>query len=171
MKLIPLTQGQFAQVDDEDFERVSKHKWYAAKAPYTYYAQRAVYVVENGIRKQHTVYLHNVIIIPSEGKIIDHKDRNGLNNKKSNLREGSRMQNGCNRPSHKGSSSKYLGVSLNQRKGKYKYWSANIKINKILVNLGSFPYTTDGEIKAAKAYDDAAIKHFGEFANPNFKNQ
>ena len=95
---------------------------------------------------------------------IDHKDRDCLNDKESNLRVVTRSQNQMNMSPQKGSSSKYLGVSWNEPRCK---WRAVITVNNKTKHLGRFI----DEEEAAKAYDQAAIQYFGEFANLNFKGE
>lgn len=136
-------------VDDEDFERVNRFKWTLNKIA------KNIYAVNSKIGS-----LHRFIMNCKKGdkKIIDHIDHNGLNCQKRNLRFSTFSQNGANKiPSGK---SIYLGVDFN-----YKKWRSKIRINGITTHLGLF---TD-EIEAAKAYDEAAEKHHGEFANLNFK--
>lgn len=141
-------------VDDEDFDRLNSWKWWVAKRCNTFYAGRSVWVPERKV-----VYMHREILGITDSKIeIDHKDRNGLNNQRDNLRESTKRQNGCNKKSRQNSSSKYLGVSLWRGR-----WRATIKNNKKQVWLGFHPT----EENAALAYNSAAIKIHGEFANLN----
>lgn len=93
---------------------------------------------------------------------VDHIDRNSLNDKIENLRAATSSQNGKNRTSNKGSTSKYLGVCLDsERVGK---WRAALQIRKgRIIFLGR--YTSETE--AAIAYNEAAKIHHGEFANLN----
>jgi hypothetical protein len=147
MKIIKLTQGQFSQVDDEDYEFLNQFKWQAYKAPNTYYAMRE--------SKGKTIRMHRIIMKTPSNLMVDHIDHNGLNNQKINLRNCNASQNQCNKKPI--GSSIYLGVNICIR--------ATIRINNKNVNLGSFKT----EIEAAKAYDKAAKENFGEFANLNFK--
>lgn len=157
-KLIRLTYGQFAIVDLIDFERVNKFIWYAEKGYNTFYGSRVIRV--NG--KRGTQKLHRFILGITDKTIqIDHKDRNGLNNQRSNLRIATNQQNsinqiGCDK------TSKYKGVYLNKSKRKY---SAQIKVDYRSMHIGHF----DSEIEAAMAYDRKAKELFGEFAYLNFK--
>jgi hypothetical protein len=172
MKQIPLTRGMFALVDDEDYEELSKFKWQATKPTNnnSFYATRWV-SKKSGNRR--AIKMHRQILGLTDPKIKgDHKDHNGLNNQKYNLRASTEKQNGRNKSSHKNSSSKFLGVTLRTRNdtpAKYKYWRAQIRVDNKMMPTKYFPYTDEGEILAAKAYDEMARKYFGEFANLNFK--
>lgn len=107
--------------------------------------------------------MHRMILNVNDKKIlIDHKNHDGLNNTKSNIRECTIRQNNINKRSRKNSSSKYLGVSLYKRDNR---WRADVRVNGKTIWIGYF----DTEELAAKAYDKAALKHHGEFANLNFK--
>jgi hypothetical protein len=110
--------------------------------------------------RQHE-YLHVILGKRLGYKLMtDHKDRNKLNNQRSNLREANNSQNQANSKKKQGCTSRYKGVSwsINQRK-----WKASIKLNGKLIHLGVFK----DEILAAKAYNKAALLYFGDFANLN----
>lgn len=99
-------------------------------------------------------------------KLVDHKDHNGLNNQKSNLRVCTKSENMANRYSVKGSSSSFLGVSMYVDKRNIKKnikWVANIRKNNKTTFLGYF----QSEIEAAKAYNKKAKELHGEFARLN----
>ena len=153
MKEIKLSQDKIALVDDDDFEYINQFKWYAEKSTNTFYAGR-----KGG---KTTIRMHREIMKTqlenNIGKFIDHKDGNGLNNQKYNLRTCTQAENGRNRHCVNNSSG-YLGVC---KKG--KKWYAQIKVNKKNIYLGIFKDKKD----AAKAYNEAAIKYNGEFARPN----
>jgi len=155
-RLIPLTQGQFAIVDPQDFEELNKFGWYAKKHRNTFYAVRGVR--ENG--RNRTINMHRVILQAPAGSIVDHENRTGTDNRRSNLRFATPAQNAANRAKVRGlGSSIYKGVKRDGGK-----WRAGITHNCLHEHLGSF----DNEIDAAKAYDAAARKFHGEFAVLNF---
>jgi hypothetical protein len=164
MKLIPLTQGKFAMVDDADYDFLIKWKWHASKAGNTFYARRTVR--EGGkCRKEHMARV--IMGITNNGILVDHKDHNGLNNQKGNLRQCTPLENARNKSPRAG---KYLGVDVRKWKNKDGNVSvrfrARVKVNGKDLWLGTFYKTA---IEAAHAYDNGAIKHYGEFANLNFK--
>jgi len=152
MKSIPLAQGKFAFVDDEDFELVSQYKWCVKKKGDRYYAV-------SGDKPQ--ICMHHLVlgISGSNARDTDHEDHNGLNNCKGNLRICTRSQNNANARKRKGVvSSKYKGASWYKRD---KCWQAFM----CRTFLGRFK----DELDAAAAYDIAALEFFGEFALTNFE--
>jgi hypothetical protein len=155
MKLIPLTQGKFAQVDDEGYEYLNQWKWHVKKTINHYSARR-------WITQGEAISMHRQImrLTSKEKMVIDHKDHNPLNNQKSNLRICTTKQNTVNRTPH--GKSKYLGVWWHE---KTKKWIAHIKLNGKPKHLGGF----NNEEDAAKLYDIKAKELYGEFANLNFK--
>lgn len=165
MKTIKLTQGKFAQVDDEDFEYLNKFKWYAQLRFGTWYAGTNTKL---GNGKYKSVQMHRLILGITDPKIlIDHKYHNGLDNQKKHMRISTRAQNKMNGTAHKGSSSKYLGVSIYRatakNRNKSDKWKAQIGLSGKMKSLGYFHLESD----AAVAYNNAALKYFGEFANLN----
>jgi len=157
MKTITLTQGKVALVDDEDFEFLSQWKWSIQKKPHDkYYARTSIKI--NG--KWRRVTMHRMILRPQNGRITDHINNNGLDNRRCNLRccnQSQNLQNRTNQPH----SSRFKGVSWVANR---KRWLAAICVEGKRINLGRFI----GEDEAAKAYDRAAKCHFGSFANTNF---
>lgn len=152
---IELTQGKQACVDLADWPAVCLWKWYAAKSRHVFYA-RAMTLAKEGERK--ILRLHTLL---TGAKLTDHKDGDGLNNRRSNLRAATGQQNNCNCRKRAGTSSQFKGVSWGTRD---EVWSARIRVNWKLLSLG---YFTE-ELDAARAYDAAAKEHFGEFARLNF---
>jgi hypothetical protein len=155
-----LTQGKYAIVDPEDYERLNLHKWYAAKDAHTSYAQRSI---RRKNANQTTFLMHRQIIKAADDMFVDHINHNGLDNRKANLRLASIAQNNRHRRITKkiNSHSKYRGVTWCRKK---KCWLAQIKINRKTKHIGYF----HNELQAAKAYDNAAKKYHKEFAVPNF---
>ena len=151
--LIPLTQGKFAIVDAEDYDRLNRYQWHACKCKSTYYACR----VEGG----KTIRMHREIMHAPKGVIVDHINHNGLDNRKGNLRLCTHAQNCYNQRASSTGTSKYKGVCWHKCNRK---WIARIRCDGKFYNLGDF----ENEIEAAKAYDDKAVELFGEFACPNF---
>src|SRR5262245_26238536 len=104
LKLIPLTQGYVAQVDDEDYERLSKYRWYVKMDR----GSLAYAVSDIGGGRQ--IRMHRLVLNSQEGDVIDHVDGNGLNNSRSNLMISSNAQN-IQRSRNINGQSKYRGVS------------------------------------------------------------
>lgn len=109
-KIIFLTKGKTTTVDDEDFTRLSAHKWhvYETKGRTSYACRRVCQ--QGGSRK--TLFMH--VEIMGEGIEIDHKDGDGLNNQKLNLRRATRQMQSQNRAGNRNSSSQYKGVSFSK---------------------------------------------------------
>lgn len=155
MKQIPLTQGLFTFVDDEDFESLSPFKWYAYKSCNTHYAARKASTDTNGNRC--LIHMHRVIINAHAGLICDHIDGNGLNNMRTNLRIATKAENAYNQSKHSNNSSGYKGVDWHKRSGK---WQAQIMINYKKKWLGYY-MTPEA---AHNAYCAASTRLHGEFA-------
>ena len=157
---IPLTKGQYAIVDPDDYERLSKHKWHASEDVHTYYAARAKRGKDG---KYHHCAMHREILSVGKGLFVDHINHHGWDNRKANLRPATRTQNCRNSIKRKrpGWVSQYKGVAW---RAKSQLWEATITVNYHHIFLGSFPT----EIEAAEAYDRAALKYHGEFASLNF---
>ena len=155
---IPLTQGKYAIVDQDDFERLNKHKWCVVKSKNTFYARRT----KRAGKKYVSIMMHRQILHPPGHLFVDHINHNGLDNRKANLRFATCAQNNYNRKHlRKNQSSKYTGVSWRKQA---KKWIVLISYNGKKKFIGSF----EDEIQAAKAYDKAAKKYHGEFASLNF---
>jgi hypothetical protein len=158
MKRIPLTQGQFAIVDDEDYNRLSAHKWHAwwSKWNKCFYARCYV----NRI----IVYMHREVLGLKKGdkREGDHGLRNTLDNRKfvdgkENLRIATKSQNQMNRPSSGRSSCGLKGIGWSKQKSR---WRSRIMIDGKEIHLGFF--TT--KEAAYAAYCHGAELHHGKFA-------
>ena len=160
MRVIELTRGKTTIVDDDVWEWASKVPWSASysKQGGNWYAIRTVTHLD-GKRKCES--LHRRIIRAVGMQKTDHKDGNGLNNLRSNLRICTDRQNHHNQKLRCDNTSGFKGVSLTTRPpNRYR---ATIRINGRLLWLGSF----ESARQAANAYNMAATKYFGEFARLN----
>lgn len=153
---ISLTKGNFAIVDEQDFDHLCQYNWHANKAKLTFYAARHV----RRIGKPALVFMHRSIMNCPDDKCIDHINHNGLDNRRTNLREVSKEQNSWNRRKPRGQcTSQYKGVYH-----RYGKWSSAIKCKGKLIFIGWF----EDEVSAAKAYDEKAKELFGQYACLNF---
>lgn len=156
MKLIPLTRGKFAKVDDADYAELSKYNWQAYRSNRVWYARR------KGAKGEPLVQMHKQLMKPPTGKRVDHHDSDGLNNRRYNLRTCNHYQNSCNRRKQSRlASSRYKGVYWNKE---CRLWRASIRVLGKLMHLGQFTK----ERRAALAYDAASKAHHGEFGRTNF---
>ncbi len=149
---IPLTQGKVALISDEDVDRVlSMGKWAAVNANCTWYAAKS--------RKygRHALFMHQFIMQSSCESDVDHRDRNGLNNQRDNLRLATRSQNLANQKRR--NEIGFKGIARNRNK-----FRAQIQCEGKSYRSPS----VDTKEEAAHAYDVMAIELFGEFALPNF---
>ena len=154
MRKIKLTHGKYALVDNEDFDRLNQFNWYLSPDKRgSMYACRGVTV-----NKKKTYFLmHRVIMNTPAGMCTDHKNRNGLDNRKANLRICTKSQNNMNTPrgNYGKTLSKYKGVTM--WKG---LWVAAIQANRKKYWLGSHK----SERAAHLAYCEASKKYHGEFS-------
>jgi len=156
---IYLGEGEWAMLDEKDYYELNDYKWVISGNGSKFYAVR---LVKKGPGKTKIEYLHRVIMQPGDGLLVDHKNRNTFDNRRENLRSATQSQNhGNSQPDKTNASSKFKGVSFYTRT---KRWMAKIKFEGKAIWLGYH----DCEIEAAKAYDAAAKKYFGEFARLNF---
>ncbi len=155
---IPLTKGYIAIVDKID-EDLASLKWQSLKSKYAY---RKI----GPLGKAKCQYMHRVILARMlgrdlyENEVVDHIDKNGLNNRRSNLRLATPKENSRYRNTPMTNTSGYMGVLLDKRNGR---WFSKIVENGTNHFLGSFVDKVD----AARAYNAAAKKYFGDFAPQN----
>lgn len=159
MKAIYLTNGMFAIVDSEDYERLSKFKWGLLNKGEGY-ARRSL--SKDGVWG--SVLMHREVINAPKEKHVDHKNGNSFDNRKCNLRLCDRSQNMANRKTHKNNTCGLKGVRFHKSyKESSKRWEARIQFRGVSKSLGYF-YTKE---EAAKAYNDCAEKMHGEFCKIN----
>ena len=160
MKKIPVKYKgdiSWASVDDEDYKRLMRFKWHLDRG----YPRRSLYLGGGRANaKVKHIRMHQDIISTTGDMHTDHIDRDKLNNQRSNLRVCTRSTNMANKPPYKNNKSGYKGVAINSN----QKWQANIQVNNKSMYLGQ--YAT--KIEAAKAYNQAALKHFGynTYLNP-----
>jgi hypothetical protein len=156
---INLGEGEWTILDQEDYYWLNHYKWSVVNNDKKMYAVRIIRKEEFG--KIKPMFLHREIMQPAKGLLVDHRNSDGLDNRRSNLRPATHSQNSYNRAKKKNTSSQFNGVSWTKGRNR---WRVSIRNNGKSVSLGYF----DNEIDAAKAYDMAAKKYHGEFARLNF---
>lgn len=157
---LPLTQGKYALIDDEDYPRLKDFRWCFHRIEG--YAIATVYGVHpTRPRGQTTLVMHRLVLNAPKGTMVDHVNGDKLDNRKANLRLCNRNGNAHNRgqPKTKNKSG-FKGVTWHKRLNK---WAARIGLNGEIINLGYF----DDPKEAAKSYNKAALLYHGEFARLN----
>jgi hypothetical protein len=169
---IPLKGRLFALVSPEDFERVGAHKWHLKRRksdPGRLYVQRTVRLTPGRAGKKTSVMLHSEVMGVPPGQLVDHRNGDGLDNRRSNLRLATHRDNSVN-----------VTRSANQKRGGHKGVSWNPRAKKWQASIGAGPVKPCGRrariylgvfvdpADAARAYDAAALEHYGEFASLNF---
>lgn len=159
MAELVLTKGYRATIDDEDLPLLSRWKWSALLG-----RDGRVYAKRND--RGTIILLHRFLLgVTDPAQRVDHRDNDGLNNHRSNIRVCTQAQNlGNQRPQRRAKASRFKGVSWHKQKYGRSRWTAYIHYDKRRHFIGLF----DSEEDAARAYDDAAREHFGEFAYLNF---
>lgn len=156
---IPLSKGYVALVDDADYEwLVERGPWHASGHKNNLYAVHTEFTPPNSFKP---IRMH-LLILPTD-LTVDHINRNPFDNRRSNLRIATHRQNSQNRKQRSDSKMPYKGIQRMKKDCKNP-WIAGISIDGKRVHLGVFPTAED----AARAYDEAARKHHGEFAYVNF---
>lgn len=128
MKKIELTKGKYTLIDSNDFDLVSKYKWYCSSMGYATRTQ-----LVNGKRKE--ILLHRFLIGMDNKNEVDHINRNPLDNRRKNLRFCTRSENNHNRGLNSNNKSGYTGVYWH--KGARK-WLAQIMLDRKRINVGLF---------------------------------
>jgi hypothetical protein len=157
MATIPLNDGLFAHVDDEYVERLSQYYWFAREFHGTTYAFANI----GRGRGRRQIRMHRLVLQAPNGVEVDHRNGDGLNNRRKNLRFSTHQQNQWNKKGT-GGTSKYKGVSFCSQTNR---WKASIRVDGRTRTLGRF----DSEEQAARAYDAVALKTRGEWAHLNFQ--
>lgn len=170
MKYIQLTNNTYTIIDDQDSD-LCNYSWRTVKGLYTQYAETSyVYKDKKRVLRLHQVILERILGRPlTKGEKVDHINRNGLDNRRENLRLATTSQNAINRPKQMNNTSGFKGVCIQKMmNGKITYWKSQIQTKSKLLHLGLFKYTEEGKTEAAKMYDRAALYFFGEYAMLNF---
>lgn len=156
-RTIPLSQGQFAIVDVEDYEWLNQWKWTAwwSSKTRSFYAVRNEYITRKNVKR---IIMSRQILNCPKGMIADHKNHDTLNNRRYNLRIATTSQNTCNSGKRRNNTSGFKGVMLHPATGK---WRARIKKNYKTIDLGCFKTPEE----AHEAYKLAAKDLHGEFAS------
>jgi hypothetical protein len=152
MREIPLINGGVTIVDDDDYEWLSRWRWNRWERRGNQYA-----LCCSGHQR---LPMHRLILAAPTGMEVDHINHDGLDNRRVNLRLCTRAQNQYNqRVQVRPKASRFKGV----RRGYKGKWVAVITCQGAAEHLGSF----EDEVDAAQAYDEAARRHFGQFAHTN----
>jgi len=149
---VTLTQGYNAVIDATDAPLVVQFNWCAAVGRNTVYAKRT----DHSGSKSRLVLMHRIIVGDPKGLEVDHRDGDGLNNRRSNLREATKTQNRRNQRTSRANTSGFKGVSYDAWN---RTWQAGISINGKSKRLGSFPTPEAAYV----AYCKASAELHGEF--------
>lgn len=152
-KRIPLTQGMFALVDDDDFANVASYSWSIKPDRWNVYASSWV--------DGRTVTMHRLIMGARKGEVIDHVNGLGLDNRRANLRSAGSTGNARNARRRKDNTSGFKGVCYDPKRNCY---IVGIGVNGRRRHVGRFVDVVD----AARAYDSAARRLHGDYARTNF---
>ena len=156
VRTISLTKGMVALVDEDDYHVLVLRKWFIAKPGAWPYAATHRLGTRNGVD-----LMHRMLTGAQRGQYVDHINGNSLDNRMSNLRVCTNAENLRNMRPRNGGTSKFKGVYWNVRD---KRWRAQIMHNYKKLNLGNY----ESEEEAGRAYDEAALRLFGQFARLNF---
>lgn len=152
-RVIKLSSGEFVRVDEEDYEKLNQYRWTLFKSEKWQYAIRTEY--KNGSQK--TIYMHRDIMGVTDPKVyVDHRDHDGLNNQKSNLRISDNRFNQYNVGKKSTSKQKYKNI----RKLSGDRWQVRVRTPK----GNRVERVVYSEEDAVKLYNELALKYHGEFA-------
>lgn len=154
MKKIKLTRNKFTIIDDESYCYFENHSWHVTKQGYV--ARRYTYAKG----KTKIILIHRIIMNCPSGLMVDHINRNSLDNRKSNLRICNKSQNAANSKIASNNTSGYRGVKWSKIG---KKWMSSIRVMGKDIYLGYF----FNKLDAARTYNKAAEKYFGKFAYLN----
>lgn len=159
-RVIQLSQGKETTVDAADYDLLSGRTWRAEKRKHTWYAVTTVRLPDG---RRSSLYMHRLILGLTDKRIdTDHRDGNGLNNSRANLRPATRAQNNVNRHFQVMNNNPFRGVRKH-----YHRWIARVKIDGKERHVGSYASAE----AAAKARDAAVFERYGDFERLNFPEQ
>jgi hypothetical protein len=151
---VPLTRGYEAIIDAADIQIVSSTLWQAVLDRNTIYASRSKNSCHS--KRDETTLMHRLIMSAPKGLLVDHINRNGLDNRRTNLRIATNSENLQNQKRRADNSSGVKGVTW---KSDRNTWRAQIRVGERRIHLGYFTEVDE----AAKAYRNASIHYHGEF--------
>jgi hypothetical protein len=156
---IPLGEGRFTIVEPGDFYQLNRFNWCAKENGPRIYAVR---LVGDSNNRTKIISMHREIMGEPAGMLVDHRNRNTLDNRKENLRLATHSQNQFNKgKTTRKTTSRFIGVFFEKQSGR---WVARTTVGGKRIWLGRF----DDETEAARAYDEAAREYHKEFAQFNF---
>jgi hypothetical protein len=159
VRWIPLNKGYYTILDADDYDRIIKSHWWVQVKGDTFYAEAVSKI--NGKWKHVKMHREILGLVRGDGNMVDHKNRNGLDNRKSNMRLSTKSSNGYNCKMKSHNTSGYRGVHWSKAASK---WQTRIGVNGSPKYLGCYVDI----IEAASEYDKASIKFWGKDAILNF---
>ena len=162
---IPTTRGFVALVDEVDAALVAGYSWHVAISGEEPNVQRYAHAhIPGSGSGGSNIKMHRLIMGAPPRMDVDHRDHDGLNNRRENLRLATRSQNMANGRIRPDNTSGFRGVTWDVERGA---WRAQIMVAGRKSFLGRFPSAEE----AARAYDAAVLEAFGEFATLNFPGE